>query len=52
MGSSPKFCLVDDGTADIQHRLGPTMRWDVAVQCTGDETAKMDGTDLLPLGYG
>ncbi len=30
MGSSLKFCLVADGTADCYIRLGPTMEWDVA----------------------
>ncbi|MEZ5416785.1 MAG: 3'(2'),5'-bisphosphate nucleotidase CysQ [Vicinamibacterales bacterium] len=29
-GSSLKFCLVADGTADAYVRLGPTMEWDVA----------------------
>ena len=30
IGSSLKFCLVADGTADAYVRLGPTMEWDVA----------------------
>jgi len=29
-GSSLKFCLVDEGKADIYPRLGPTMEWDIA----------------------
>ncbi len=29
-GSSLKFCLVAEGTADIYPRLNPTMEWDVA----------------------
>jgi 3'(2'), 5'-bisphosphate nucleotidase len=29
-GSSLKFCLVAEGTADIYPRLGPTMEWDTA----------------------
>ena len=29
-GSSLKFCLVADGSADVYPRLGPTMEWDVA----------------------
>jgi len=29
-GSSLKFCLVADGTADIYPRFGPTMEWDTA----------------------
>ncbi|HXQ51938.1 MAG TPA: 3'(2'),5'-bisphosphate nucleotidase CysQ [Stellaceae bacterium] len=28
MGSSAKFCLVAEGTADIYPRFGPTMEWD------------------------
>ncbi len=27
-GSSIKFCLVADGTADLYYRHGPTMEWD------------------------
>ncbi|MEM6365041.1 MAG: 3'(2'),5'-bisphosphate nucleotidase CysQ [Planctomycetota bacterium] len=30
VGSSLKFCLVADGTADVYYRHGPTMEWDVA----------------------
>jgi 3'(2'), 5'-bisphosphate nucleotidase len=30
MGSSLKFCMVAEGTADIYPRFGPTMEWDVA----------------------
>lgn len=30
IGSSLKFCLVADGSADAYVRLGPTMEWDVA----------------------
>jgi 3'(2'), 5'-bisphosphate nucleotidase len=30
MGSSLKFCLVAEGTADIYLRTGPTMEWDTA----------------------
>ena len=29
-GSSLKFCMVADGTADIYPRFGPTMEWDTA----------------------
>ncbi len=29
-GSSLKFCLVAEGTADIYPRMGPTMEWDTA----------------------
>lgn len=30
IGSSLKFCLVAEGSADIYPRFGPTMEWDVA----------------------
>jgi len=30
VGSSLKFCLVAEGSADIYPRLGPTMEWDTA----------------------
>lgn len=30
IGSSLKFCLVAEGTADIYPRFGPTMEWDTA----------------------
>lgn len=30
VGSSLKFCLVAEGTADLYPRMGPTMEWDVA----------------------
>jgi 3'(2'), 5'-bisphosphate nucleotidase len=30
MGSSLKFCLVAEGSADFYPRLGPTMEWDTA----------------------
>ena len=34
MGSSLKFCLVAQGTADFYPRLGPTCEWDTAAaQC-------------------
>ncbi|MBD5656942.1 MAG: 3'(2'),5'-bisphosphate nucleotidase CysQ, partial [Candidatus Eremiobacteraeota bacterium] len=29
-GSSLKFCLVAEGTANLYPRLGPTMEWDIA----------------------
>jgi 3'(2'), 5'-bisphosphate nucleotidase len=39
-GSSLKFCLVAEGTADVYPRFGPTMEWDVAAgdcvfRCSG-----------------
>lgn len=37
-GSSLKFCLVAEGTADIYPRYGPTMEWDTAAgQCIVEE---------------
>ena len=30
MGSSLKFCLVAEGSADLYPRLGPTSEWDTA----------------------
>ncbi len=37
-GSSLKFCLVADGTADIYARFGPTSEWDTAAaQCIVEE---------------
>jgi 3'(2'), 5'-bisphosphate nucleotidase len=34
MGSSLKFCLVAEGSADVYPRLGPTSLWDTAAaQC-------------------
>ncbi len=48
MGSSLKFCLVADGSADIYPRTGPTMEWDTAAaQCVveeaGGSVASLDG---------
>lgn len=48
-GSSLKFCLVADGSADIYPRLGPTMEWDTAagqavVEAAGGRVA-VHGTD-------
>ncbi len=38
MGSSLKFCLVAEGSADIYPRLGPTSEWDTAAaQCVVEE---------------
>lgn len=46
-GSSLKFCLVADGTADVYVRLGPTMEWDVAAgHCVAREAgAKVSGLE-------
>ncbi len=38
MGSSLKFCLLAEGSADIYPRTGPTMEWDTAAaQCILEE---------------
>ncbi|MEX2639122.1 MAG: 3'(2'),5'-bisphosphate nucleotidase CysQ [Balneolales bacterium] len=39
-GSSLKFCLVAEGTADIYPRFGPTMEWDTAA---GDAVFRYSG---------
>lgn len=50
-GSSLKFCLVAEGTADIYPRLGPTMEWDVAAgDCIYRNSAK-NGQHKSPLHY-
>jgi len=51
MGSSLKFCLVADGTADIYPRLGPTNEWDTAaahavLAAAGGEVVQPDGHPL------
>ena len=38
MGSSLKFCMIAEGSADIYPRLSPTMEWDTAAaQCIVEE---------------
>jgi len=52
-GSSLKFCMVAEGTADFYPRLGPTSEWDTAAgQCIVEE-AGGSVLDLngAPLGY-
>lgn len=53
VGSSLKFCLVAEGTADIYPRFGPTSEWDTAAaQCIVEEAGgKVVTTDLKPLAY-
>lgn len=53
-GSSLKFCLVAEGTADQYPRLGPTMEWDTAagqvvVACAGGRVVHYEGG--APLAY-
>ena len=53
MGSSLKFCLVAEGTADVYPRLGPTMEWDTAAaQCVVEEAGgQVLDRDGKPLRY-
>ena len=51
MGSSLKFCLVAEGTADFYPRLGPTSEWDTAaaqavVEAAGGSVTTLDGHPL------
>lgn len=51
MGSSLKFCLVAEGSADFYPRLGPTSEWDTAaahavVVAAGGQVVKLDGSPL------
>lgn len=52
MGSSLKFCLVAEGTADFYPRLGPTMEWDTAaahaiVNAAGGRVCELSGRELV-----
>lgn len=54
VGSSLKFCLIAEGTADIYPRFGRTMEWDTAagdavLRAAGGMTVDLDGA---PLRYG
>ena len=54
IGSSLKFCLVAEGSADFYPRLGPTMEWDTAagdavLRSAGGTVVTLDGS---PLHYG
>ncbi|MDX1461331.1 MAG: 3'(2'),5'-bisphosphate nucleotidase CysQ [Xanthomonadales bacterium] len=51
MGSSLKFCLVAEGTADFYPRFGPTSEWDTAaaqaiVEAAGGQVVTLDGAPL------
>lgn len=51
-GSSLKFCLVADGSADFYPRFGPTSEWDTAaahaiVTAAGGRVTRTDGSSLL-----
>jgi 3'(2'), 5'-bisphosphate nucleotidase len=52
MGSSLKFCLVAEGSADLYLRNGPTMEWDTAAaQCVlesaGGSVSDLEGNNLI-----
>jgi 3'(2'), 5'-bisphosphate nucleotidase len=52
-GSSLKFCLVADGSADFYPRVGPTSEWDTAAgQCLVEQAggAVLRLPELTPLG--
>ena len=51
VGSSIKFCLVADGTADCYVRLGPTMEWDVAAGDCVFRWAAIGAPHPSPLTY-
>ncbi|MEX1211383.1 MAG: 3'(2'),5'-bisphosphate nucleotidase CysQ [Balneolaceae bacterium] len=50
-GSSLKFCLVAEGTADLYPRLGPTMEWDTAAGDAVFRYSGRDGERKSPLEY-
>jgi 3'(2'), 5'-bisphosphate nucleotidase len=51
LGSSLKFCLVADGTADVYVRPGPTREWDVAAGDCIYRHATLRGRNPSPLKY-
>ena len=52
IGSSLKFCLLADGSADLYPRLGPTMEWDVAAgDCIYRYSAESGVPHPSPLTY-
>ncbi|NJC06951.1 3'(2'), 5'-bisphosphate nucleotidase [Sphingomonas kaistensis] len=54
VGSSLKFCLLAEGSADYYPRLSPTSEWDTAAGHAVLLAAggRVEGPDGLPLGYG
>jgi 3'(2'), 5'-bisphosphate nucleotidase len=50
-GSSLKFCLLAEGSADIYPRLGRTMEWDVAAGDCVYRHSKRDGAHPVSLRY-
>jgi 3'(2'),5'-bisphosphate nucleotidase len=57
-GSSLKFCMLAEGSADIYPRYGRTMEWDTAagqavLEAAGGRVMALDGDEQTgPLGYG
>ncbi|QPQ56120.1 3'(2'),5'-bisphosphate nucleotidase CysQ [Allosphingosinicella flava] len=57
-GSSLKFCLIAEGSADVYPRHGPTMEWDTAagqavLEAAGGRVMMLDGDcEMGPLRYG
>jgi 3'(2'), 5'-bisphosphate nucleotidase len=53
VGSSIKFCLVAEGSADLYPRFGPTSEWDsAAAQCVVEQAGgRVTTLDLQPLRY-
>jgi 3'(2'), 5'-bisphosphate nucleotidase len=52
MGSSLKFCLVAEGSADVYPRTGPTMEWDTAaaqcvVEAAGGTVTDLEGNVMI-----
>ena len=50
-GSSLKFCLVAEGTADLYPRMGPTMEWDTAAGDAVYRYSGKNGDRYSPLRY-
>ena len=50
-GSSLKFCLVAEGSADIYPRLGPTMEWDTAAGDAVYRYSGKNGSRNSPIRY-
>jgi 3'(2'), 5'-bisphosphate nucleotidase len=51
VGSSIKFCLVAEGSADFYPRFGPTSEWDTAaaqavLEAAGGAVVGLDGSPL------
>ncbi len=51
-GSSLKFCMIAEGTADLYDRSGPTMEWDTAaghalVEGAGGKMKMLDGNEFV-----